>query len=107
MPAPGPKNVLHSELDYALRLAEAEAAGRGRLTRMRMENPARAVHNSRLHHRVVELRVVKSVEKLGTELDAVALGDIEILRQIHVPIIHPAALNNTLAGVPETAGRGV
>jgi hypothetical protein len=48
----------------------AEIAGRGDLSRVRVQNPSRRIANQGLQDRIIELRMIERVEKLGRRRSA-------------------------------------
>ena len=60
-----------------------------------------------MQHRIVELRVIEQIEKLGAELNFVIFVERKVLRQINIPVVNAAALDDALPGISEAARRGV
>src|SRR5688572_7834 len=97
------EGVLQAQLHHPLGLAKSEVAGGCDPAGVGIQELPGRVANGWLQHRIVKLRMVKQIEKLRAELNPMAFAEQEVLREIYVPIVDPAALDDAFSGVSEAA----
>ena len=56
---------------------------------------------------VAELGVIKGVESLKAELEALGFADLRVFQQAHVPIVEPWAVEETPIRISDLPHRGV